>query len=138
MSKDLRNQEIPDCLMVAVCEAVVIDQMTNNKSLINMFNRVHAVGFPVLHPRLCVVVSLTNGRGTLPLVMRMKHLSSDEVIHSMSGRVVFGDPMAVHDLVFDFRGVLFSKAGDYVVELVSGERIVGQRRFAVELGRPQA
>ena len=53
----------PKYLAMLLCDYLVMDAETRNKSLIGIFNRVNASRFPVRHDRMHVFIALTNGHG---------------------------------------------------------------------------
>lgn len=123
----------PTCLALILCDYVIEDKLTNNKSLIGLFNRIHAHQLPAVHPRMCVVVSLTNGRGKMPIRLRIASLINDEEIFQATGEVTFNDPLAVCDLVFDLRQIPFKTEGAYSITVFYENIPLIERRFIVSV-----
>ena len=123
----------PTCLALILCDNVIEDKTTNNKSLIGLFNRIHARQLPVIHPRMCIVISLSNGRGKVPIKLRISSLINDGDVFHATGEVEFNDPLAVCDLVFDLRQVPFKSEGAYAITVFYENTLLIERRFIVDV-----
>jgi hypothetical protein len=124
----------PECLALVVCETVIEDFRSRNKSLINMFNGILAPQTPVRHDRMCAFAAFTGGRGTVPISLRLvRDAAWDEDLMRLGGQVDFppNDPNAVVDLVFEIRGFVFPEFGAYTFQLLAEEHILAMRRFNV-------
>ena len=53
----------PKHLAMLLCDYLILDAETRNKSLIGIFHRIQALKFPVRHDRMHVFVALTDGHG---------------------------------------------------------------------------
>jgi hypothetical protein len=124
------GSECPTCVAIIVCNEVIEDKWTNNKSLIGLFNSVSAQQLPAHHPRMFVMVSLTDGRGEWNVVINITGPSLQPLFKA-EGHMRFDDPIAVHDLVVEVRGLPLPEDGEYAVELTCGGRFLVSRRFTV-------
>jgi hypothetical protein len=129
-ARELLGRECPACIAIVVCNEVIEDKWTNNKSLIGLFNSIAAPTLPTHHPRMFLMVSLTDGRGEWTVVLRIESPSGEELFKA-EGTIQFDDPIAVHDLVVEVRGLPLSEAGEYHVGLMCGGRPIASRRFTV-------
>ena len=123
----------PTCLAIILCDYVIEDRATRNKSLIGIFNRIHSASFPAHHPRMILFLSLTDGRGKTDLEVFLERGETRREIFKAGGQVAFQDPKSVIDLVFDLRGLRFDEPGPYVagVRTKSG-KVLAERLFHVE------
>ncbi|MHC4779911.1 MAG: DUF6941 family protein [Planctomycetota bacterium] len=122
----------PSCLAIVLCDYVIEDKATNNKSLIGLFNRVNASAFPCQHPRMVIFISLTDGRGETTLEVFLERAEDRAEVFKAEGKVDFKDPNHVIDIVFDLRGVTFKGAGTHFVGIRTVEgRLLGERKFQV-------
>src|SRR3972149_9653654 len=89
----------PDVLALLVCDQIITDRLTGKQSLIGMFSKVHAVGFPATHPQLAVFVALTDGHGRTELTIRIVD-SNDARPPIVEGRggVDFKNPRGIANL----------------------------------------
>lgn len=125
---------VPQCLALMLCDTVIEDRRTRNKSLINMFNGVLAPSVPVRHDKMCAFTAFSGGRGTVPIALRLcfdKQYEQDLI--RLTGNLVFppGNPHAVVDMVFEVRGFVFPQFGNYTFEVVHEEVPLMARRFSV-------
>ena len=125
----------PSCLALILCEAVIEDKLTNNKSLIGLFNQVQAHQLPIIHAKMCIVISLSGGHGKVPITLKMSSLSTGEDVFQAAGEVVFNDPLSVCDLVFELRQVPFKTEGAYAINVFYNNIPLIERRFLVTVAR---
>ncbi len=126
------RREKPLCVALVLCSEVVEDTRTGNKTLVSLFNGILTPQLPALHPRLCVMASLTSGSGAWKWGFRITS-PSGKLIMNMEDTTAFSDPLAVHDLVVDVRNFPLEEEGVYFVDLViEGEQAVS-RRFTVQI-----
>ena len=124
----------PNGLSLIICDSVIEDARTRNKSLISMFNGILAQQVPARHDKMCAFIALGGGRGQVPITLRLCHDEDYEPdLLRLAGAVDFppGDPHAVVDLVFEIRGFVFRKFGNYTFEVLHENVPVLARRFAV-------
>jgi len=122
--------ERPACVAMVICNEIIEDKWTNNKSLIGLFSSIAAQGVPAHHPRMFIMVSLTDGRGQWPTIVRIEGPSGQDLFKA-EGTIQFDDPLAVHDLIIEVRGLPLPEAGEYHVGLVCAGRPLASRRFTV-------
>lgn len=120
----------PDVLALLVCDQIITDRMTGKQSLIGMFSKVHATGFPATHPQLAVFVALTDGHGRTELNIRIVD-SNDARPPIVEGRggVDFKNPRAIANLALQFHGLTFPAPGEYRVQLWSGAELLREARL---------
>ena len=124
------GSECPACVAIIICNEVIEDRWTNNKSLIGLFNSIAAQNLPAQHPRMFVMVSLTDGRGNWKVVLDINGPSGQQLFRA-EGDMQFADPIAVHDLVIEVRGLPLPEAGEYYAGLTCNGRFLASRRFTV-------
>ena len=131
----------PLCIAIIICNEVIEDKRTSNKTLVSLFSRIGTKKLPCIHPRMFVMASLTDGHGKVPLVFRIVHLATQKQILELRAEAKFSSPMDVSDVVLEFRNLPIEKEGAYAVEVIADDELLGLRRFNVELvegGKPQS
>jgi len=123
----------PECLAMVLCDDVVEDKRSNNKTLFNTFNQITALKFPAIHPKLVVFLSLTNGHGEVPFDLQFVRDKDDRPLCGLKGTVKFGDPLAVADIVLTMRGLPLPDEGHYCFRLLLAGEPVRERRLFVKL-----
>ena len=118
------QREKPLCVALILCSEVVEDSRTGNKTLVSLFNGILTPTLPAVHPRLCLMASLTSGTGAWKWAFRITSPSGREIM-KMEDTAAFADPLAVHDIVVYF-----------VDLLLAGEQAIS-RRFTVQVNAGQ-
>ena len=120
---------MPKCLALVVCNEIIEDKKTNNKTLVSLFNSISAKVFPFKFPKMVVLASLTNGRSRVEISARISSMEDQTQVLSVKGAVEFPNPLAVCDLVVEFRSVPFKKPGMYAVEILCEDQLLAERRI---------
>src|SRR5688572_12096920 len=102
---------------IIICERVITDAQSRNKTIVSTFNQITAKKFPCKHPQLSVYVALTNGTGKQPVELRFKKEVEEQPLMSVSGEIEFADPNRVVELIFNFREIVFPDPGVYLFEI---------------------
>lgn len=128
----------PDVLSLIVCDQIITDRMTGKQSLIGMFSRIHARGFPVSHPQLCVYVTLTEGYGETEFVIRIVDANDERPpIVEGKGKVRFSNPRAIANLALQFHGLTFPTSDEYRVQLYSDGELLREARLELVHVKPR-
>lgn len=126
------GREKPLCVALILCSEVVEDSRTGNKTLVSLFNGILTPQLPAVHPRLCVMASLTSGSGAWQWSFRITAPSGKQIM-KMEDTAAFTDPLAVHDIVVEVRNLPIEEEGVYFVDLLlAGEQAIS-RRFTVQI-----
>lgn len=122
-----------ECLAIILCESVVEDVRTHNKSIQSAYNTIWSAKFPARHDRFTVFVSLTGIHGKQELKVRVAQITENEpegnALFELGGKVTSPDPRHVTDITLDMRGIVIPCAGDYEIRVYIGGDQVGARRF---------
>ncbi len=127
----------PKYLAMLLCDYVIRDGETNNKSLIGIFNRIVAPKFPVRHDRLHAFIALTDGRGEYSARMQIRGPSGN-VMFKSDGKISLSDPLAVAEVNFLIRGLVIPEPGRYFVEFLCDGEMIVDRAFDAVLVPPGA
>lgn len=118
------------CLALIVCDDVIEDRRSGNKSLIGLFNGLATSQLPAVHPKMFLMASLTSGRGAWTFSFRISSPSGKEIMR-MQDKVEFADPLLVHDLIVEVRSLPIEEEGTYFVDLFLNDTSLANRRFSV-------
>ncbi len=134
----------PEILALLICESVIEDSRSKNKTIVSTFNRITSKAYPARHDRLAAFLSMTSGHGDYELKIRIVRADSapgEDMLLEVGGQVVFADPFAVVELTLDLRGLAIPKPGGYAIQVEIDGDVVKQRRFEAVLveakGQPQ-
>jgi hypothetical protein len=129
-TKGQKPPPYPLCLLV--CEQVIVDETSKNRTAVGIFSDILAASFPAVHPRLAVYIELTNGHGHCALELRLINAATDETLVAVGGAVNFTDPRHVAHLRFNFNGLVFNTAGEYRFQLFAEHELLMERRILVK------
>jgi Family of unknown function (DUF6941) len=130
------TREQPSCIAIIICNDVIEDKRSNNKTLVGLFNGIMAQGLPCTHPRMYIMASLTGGAGRWPISFRVYGPSNQEILRA-EGEEVFADPLEVKDFVLELVNVPLSEEGVHFINLFCGNTLLSERRFAVQVIKPE-
>jgi hypothetical protein len=114
-----------------VCNEVIEDKRTNNKTLVGLFNQIAVNTLPSVHPRMFVLVSLTDLSGKAAVTIRIS--SPHKKVAEFPGELQTEDPRAVADIVLELRGLPMEEAGPYRIDVLVNEVSIADRYFQVVL-----
>ena len=124
-------QGMPRCIAIVVCNEVIEDKRTNNKTLVGLFNQIAVNALPSVHPRMFVLVSLTDLSGKAPVLIRIS--SASKTVAEFPGELATDDPRAVADIVLELRGLPLEEAGAYRIDVLVHQVSIADRYFHVVL-----
>jgi hypothetical protein len=127
----MSNGEKPLGVAIIICDRVITEAQTNNKTLVSIFNTIHASIFPCRHERLSVFVALTNGHGQKKISLILKQITDSGVKLKLSGDVQFENPNAVIEMIFNMQNVIFTASGVYAFEVFADDDYIFESRFNV-------
>ncbi|MFA4944023.1 MAG: hypothetical protein WC789_04905 [Lentisphaeria bacterium] len=123
--------DAPQGLALLVCDTILEDRHTGKKSLIGLFDGLHAAQFPCVHPVMHVVVELSNITGKKNCRLVCRHGDGDAVAFDAKGEVDCPDTSRVVQLAFGFRGVKFEKPGVWWISIYVNDEQVMTRPLAI-------
>jgi len=126
----------PQCLALIVCDLVIEDQRSGNKSLIGLFNTITAQALPV-GKRLYVFLSIGGMDHLVPFTLRLQGPLGQlaEMNMQPSGEKAVG-PEVVHDIVIEIPNLQLPQAGAYNFELWQEKTLMAKRGFSLVIQSP--
>jgi hypothetical protein len=124
------NLPEPKCIALVVCDNVYEDS-TGKRALVGLFTRITAAHFPARHPKLCVVVSLTELRLQTTCKLDIVRGTDHEPIIEMNGALPADSPTMICDMVMEIRNVVFPEPGNYWIRFWGHGQILSQRPIEV-------
>jgi hypothetical protein len=132
-----QSGEAPICLGINICNEIIIDARTNNKSLISCFNGIVAQQLPATHHRMFIMASVTNVFQNTDILISMRDPEYREMI-PFHAQITASDPLAVHDLIVEVHNLQLALPGTYFVDVIYKEMLLAERRFLVQIVAPQS
>ena len=117
---------------MVVCDNVHQDPGTGKFFLLGCFSVVHAREFPATHPLMFLYVSVTNGRGKVPLKIQLIDANEEQSpIWSVEEEVDFPDPRIVMEMYFGLVNIKFPEPGEYRFQLFAAREFLMERRIII-------
>jgi hypothetical protein len=115
-----------------VCDFVWRDPSTGKSTIIGCFSSIGAPAFPATHPLLCVYAAITDGHGTVPIVLQLVDVDEkNPPLFEFKADLPFPDPRAVAEFNFVAANVVFPTPGEYRLQLFSGSHYLMERRIVL-------
>jgi hypothetical protein len=123
------ESEKPIGLAIIVCEKVITEAVSNNKTIVSTFNNINTKTVPCVQARMSVFVALTSTRGEKQVELVLK--KDEQNILKLGGKAIFPDPNHVVELIFNFRNCVFPEQGKYSFEVYADGEYIFERQFNV-------
>jgi hypothetical protein len=115
-----------------ICDFVWKDPYTGKHTLGGTFSGIEGTGFPLIHPIMSVYISLTEGRGLVPIRLQLIDTAEErEAVFQLEQEVDFPDPRSTLETSFVARDIQFPQAGEYRLQLFASEAFLLERRLVV-------
>jgi hypothetical protein len=120
----------PVVLTLLIADNHILDHRWGQHSVIGIFSQVKATTFPLTLSRLCIYAELSNGRGPVPIQIRIIDAAESRtpVIDAVAN-ITFADPLDVGHLAFGAMSITFPAPGDYRVQLLAHSVLLAERRL---------
>ena len=118
---------VPSLLAVLICDTIIIDSQSQKKSLIGIFERIHASEVPFTQ-QLGFYARLTDAEGEYTFTIRMIHLGDQEklVAAVQTVPVVQKDRLGIVDLALNMPPMPFPDFGRYEFQLFCNDIYIGR------------
>lgn len=131
MAEQASSGVAPGAIALVVCDNVY-ESPEGKRALVGLFTRITARNFPARHGKLCVYVSITNVKRSTTCKVEIVNGETDQIIMSAEGPMPeINNPLAVWDLVFEFRNLEFPEPGKYYVRFSGNNQPLMERPFHV-------
>ena len=122
----------PYPLAMVICDMVWRDPYTAKCTIIGTFSAVCSSIFPAVHPVLSVYITLTDGRGIVPISLVLIDADEERApIFKQDQDIEFIDPRAIVELIFVSGGIQFPQPGEYRLQLIAANEFIMERRILV-------
>ena len=122
----------PKCIAIIICNEIIEDKQTSNKTLVSLFNSILVQAIPGSHARMFLLASFADGEGEWPISISIRSPQGKELLRAENVSV-FSDPTAVMDIVIEVRGLPLESEGAYFVDVAVDNSVLAYRRFTVNM-----
>jgi hypothetical protein len=127
--QDEIKPQAPYVLSMIICDSVYVEAGTGKQAIIGCFGSIGSPIFPALHPSMMLFAELSDGRGDVPLTIRLVDVDDEKELFSAKAVIPNSDPLAVSVLAVEIRGVVFPSPGEYRFQLISRDDLLMERRL---------
>lgn len=115
-----------------VCDSATIPEGVKKLNVSGIFDSIGSQGFPATHSSLAIVVNLeiTEEEQNKPYIESFKILSEKKVV--LEDSTSFEPKNSRHQFVHRISNLILEKPGRYDVQILVGEKIVGESYFFVK------
>ena len=122
----------PYPLAMVVCDNIHRDPGSGKVFLLGSFSTIHAIKFPARHGLMGLYVELTNGRGKVPVRIRLIDANEErEALWEETNDFDFPDPRMVMQIVSLLGGITFPEPGEYRFQVFASGEFLMERRLLV-------
>jgi hypothetical protein len=121
----------PLCHAIVLANAIWRDPTTGTATILGTFSGLKPKGFPFRLPHLAVYYVLSDGKGRVPISVRISEGEgeAEEVVAISTQEVEFRDRWAVVESAGIFQGITFPHEGVYRVQVRSEGVVLAERRL---------
>ena len=113
-----------------LCDQTLVEEGTNKRSLIGIFDRITASTIPTVHPSMSMYVQFREVEGTFDFTLELYDLTGDKVLHRATVKEFkVQDRSRDCELVFNLISVRFEHAGEYEFRIYINDAVFGQKSF---------
>ena len=113
-----------------LCDQTLVEEGTNKRSLIGIFDRITASTIPTVHPSMSMYVQFREVEGTFDFTLELYDLGADKVLHRATVKdFKVQDRSRDCELVFNLISVRFERAGEYEFRIYINDAVFGQKSF---------
>ncbi|MBW3539825.1 MAG: hypothetical protein KY476_06115 [Planctomycetes bacterium] len=124
----------PVPIALVVCDNVYADS-TGKRALVGLFNQLvaHNEEGPILQPRLCVYISMTDVYPGTSFQVDIVHAETDEPVMAAESPPAPSEiePTMIFDFQFELNNIQFPEPGTYYVRFLSNNETLLQRPIRV-------
>jgi hypothetical protein len=127
------SYQAPYPLAMIICEGIWYDPSSTKRTLLGCLSGLSFPEFPASHPLIAVHVAMTDGRGQIPVTLRLVHADEENepIVASEELIVDFQDPTMEIEIDFEIRWCTFERPGEYRFQLFCGNDFLLERRLDV-------
>jgi hypothetical protein len=120
----------PYPLAVVICDLVWKDPGTGKATLLGCFSALMGPKFPLSVLSLGLYVALTDGRGKIPIRIRIVDVDeSHPPVLETDLEFEFADPRMIAEVCMNMQGLIFPKPGEYRCQVFAGSEFLIERRL---------
>ena len=125
---------MPRCVAIVICNDVIEDKRSSNKTLVGLFNQIMVQHLPTKHQRFFLFLCLAEFAGRAELTIGINSPSRE--LLRLSGAINSTDYNATADLVVELQGLPLEEPGRHRIDVQVDGVSIADRSFIVSLAPP--
>ncbi len=127
--------QAPYPLAMIICEGIWHDPNSGKRTLLGCLSVLNVRKFPATCPVIAVYAAITDGRGQIPITLRLVDADEEDepILISEELIVHFQDPTMEIEIEFEVQECTFERSGEYRFQLFARNEFLLERRFVVNL-----
>src|SRR5690242_16740926 len=115
-----------------LCDQTIIEEGTNKRTLIGIFDRIRAREFPTVHPAMSIYVQFREIEGIFDFALELFDVSEEKSLNrAVIERFSVQDRSRDCELVFNMLSLKFEHAGEYEFRIYVDDLVFGQKSFKI-------
>ena len=129
----MASAPIPSVVAMLICDQVIIEQVTNKKTLIGVFDRFFSLSYPAMLPRLAIYVKLADAVGNYLFRLRTVKLKDESAIAEIRLEAQISEVDQYTELALNLSPFQIPEQGKYEFQLYIGENYLHRVTMQAEL-----
>ena len=122
----------PAVKAILICDQIIHEIGTNKKSLIGIFEDIHAAKFPLRYPKIAVYVNLTDAHGKYVLELRLVDgVEGSQIGSGRTPEVEIKSPLQTCEFALQVQNITFKNAGKYEFQVFANDQLLATKAFSV-------
>jgi hypothetical protein len=123
---------VPSVVSLLICEKVITEAKTNNKTLVNVFDRVEASEFPAVHGPFWIYARLVDAEGDYTFRVEINHLETEKQIARADDiKAQLPNRLQAADFGLHIPAIGFELPGTYEVLIYANDVWIGRTTVSV-------
>ena len=123
---------VPSVVSFLTCEKIITEADTNNKTLVNVFDRVTGPKFPLLYGPIWIYARLVDAEGHYTFRVEFNHLETEkQVAKTDDMNADLTDRLQAFDFALQFQAIGFESPGSYEVLIFANDVLIGRTTVSV-------
>lgn len=124
---------VPSLLAALLCDQVILDQLTQKKTLVGIFEAFNFPQFPASYGGFFLFARITDAEGQINLKIRFVRLEDDVALGEMAVPMVAKDRLEANDVMLQIPPLPFDRPGGYEFQLFTNDVYIGRALVRVNL-----
>ena len=125
----------PSVKAILICDQVIHEMGTNKKSLIGIFEQIHAAKFPLRYPKISVYVNMTDAHGKYSLELRLLDPEGKQLGSGKTPEVEIDSPLRTCEFALQIQNLRFQMEGKHEFQIFANDDLLATKSFGVRLAK---